>query len=61
MVVHLDPPDSVLDKRLVDREVHHVEYESPSAPDCKIDTEFQSVSESTNQIFELLKQKSFLL
>lgn len=61
VVVHLDPPEATLDKRVAERDVHKVEYEAPAAPDARIDTELQSVSETTHQIFELLKQKSYLL
>ncbi|MEC9093601.1 MAG: adenylyl-sulfate kinase, partial [Planctomycetota bacterium] len=60
-VIHLDPDASTLEQRTVDKESPEITYEPPVQARMKIDTGSQSVLESTNQVFDLLKQEGFLL
>ena len=61
LTIHLDPPAAILEKRTQEREVHPVNYEPPVNPALLIDTGSQTLAESTQQLFDLLKEGGFLL
>ena len=61
IVVHLNPSDSAIEAQAEVPEDRRVNYEDPSNAACTLDTGNQSVTESIDQIFEMLKQKTVLL
>lgn len=60
-IVHLNPSEAQRQKRTEGKEFPEVDYEIPVEPHLTIDTGAQSIEESTNQLFELLKENGVLL